>query len=76
MSDNPSAAPHDASPTPPESLLSPHRAFVVRFRVEMGTAPERFAGRVEHIVSGRATRFRSPEKLWAFFAQILVNVQD
>jgi hypothetical protein len=42
----------------------------------MGTAPERFAGRVEHIVSGHATRFRSPEELLAFFTDILVNVHD
>jgi hypothetical protein len=54
-----------------ESLLSPHRAFVVQFRVETGTAPERFTGRVEHIVSGHATRFHSPQELLAFFTQVL-----
>jgi len=43
----------------------------VQFRVETGTAPERFTGRVEHIVSGHATRFHSPQELLAFFTQVL-----
>ena len=38
---------------------------------EMAGTPPRFSGRVEHIVSGQATRFHSPEELWAFFAQAL-----
>jgi len=58
------------------SLLSPRRAFVVQFRTPTATAPETFVGRVEHIVSGCAMRFHSPEELWAFFTRILVNVHD
>jgi len=58
-----------------ESLLSPRRAFVVQFRVETGTAPERFTGRVEHIVSGHATRFHSPQELLAFFSQVLNTIR-
>jgi hypothetical protein len=54
-----------------ESLLSPHRAFVVQFRTDTATAQGGFVGRVEHMVSGRATRFHSPEELWAFFTNIL-----
>ena len=30
-----------------------------------------FQGRVEHLVSGHATRFHSPEELRAFFTQVL-----
>jgi hypothetical protein len=58
-----------------ESLLSPRRAFVVQFREELGTVPGRFTGRVEHIVSGHATRFHSPEELLTFFAQVLNTIR-
>ena len=57
------------------SLLSPRRAFVVQFREAMDATPLRFSGRVEHIVSGRATRFHSPEELLAFFALALSAVR-
>jgi len=65
-------------PITPEAAgpLSPARAFVVQFREEPEAARERFVGRVEHMVSGRATRFHSPEELLAFFARILANVQE
>jgi hypothetical protein len=71
------STPHDKAPESlEESPLSPRRAFVVQFWAGAGTARERFAGRVEHIVSGHATHFHSPEDLWAFFTRILVNVQE
>ncbi len=54
-----------------EQPLSPTRAFVVQFREEGEIVRGGFAGRVEHMVSGRATRFHSPEELLAFFAQVL-----
>jgi len=54
-----------------EGPLSPARAFVVQFREATEAAREHFAGRVEHMVSGRAARFYSPEELLAFFAQVL-----
>jgi hypothetical protein len=65
-------------PVPPETerLLSPQRAFVVQFRDEMDATSPRFSGRVEHLVSGRATRFHSPEELQAFFITILSTVHD
>ena len=44
-------------PSPVESVeeapLSPRRAFVVQFRESADEAHELFAGRVEHVVSGR-----------------------
>jgi hypothetical protein len=43
----------------------------VQFREEPEAAREGFTGRVELMVSGHAVRFRSPEELLAFFAQIL-----
>ena len=54
-----------------EGPLSPARAFVVQFREETEAARDYFAGRVEHMISGRAARFHSPEELLAFFAQVL-----
>ncbi|HEV8715926.1 MAG TPA: hypothetical protein VGX03_24245 [Candidatus Binatia bacterium] len=54
--------------------LSPHRAFVVQFRAGAGEEPGRFAGRVEHMVSGQAARFQSLEELVAFITQVLTNV--
>ena len=59
-----------------EPLLSPRRAFVVQFREDTAAAHGSFTGRVEHMVSGHAARFRSPEDLWAFFTKILANVQE
>lgn len=58
-----------------EPLLSPARAFVVQFREETDAARTRFTGRVEHMVSGHATRFHSPEELWAFFTQVLNTIR-
>ena len=57
-----------------ESLLSPRRAFVVQFREETEASRQRFTGRVEHMVSGSATRFHSSKELLAFFAQVLSTI--
>ncbi len=59
-----------------ETSLSPQRAFVVQFREKMDATPTRCCGRVEHIISGHATRFQSPEELLAFFMRILNTVHD
>ena len=59
-------APYPAE-TQGEPPLSPQRAFVVQFRE--GPAP--WAGRVEHVTSGRAARFQSAEELWAFMTQVV-----
>jgi hypothetical protein len=58
-----------------ERPLSPARAFVVQFREEAEAARPHFTGRVEHMVSGRAARFHSPEELMAFFTAILAKEQ-
>lgn len=58
-----------------ESPLSPHRAFVVQFQAETKVACRRYAGRVEHVVSGQATHFTSLEELLAFIGQVLATVR-
>jgi hypothetical protein len=57
-----------------ESPLSPQRAFVVQFRAETDVARGRYAGRVEHVVSGQATHFQSLGELLAFIGRVLVAV--
>ncbi len=54
-----------------ERPLSPARAFVVQFREDTDGAATRFTGRAEHMVTGHAARFESPEDLLAFFARVL-----
>jgi hypothetical protein len=58
-----------------ESPLSPHRAFVVQFRAETKVARGRYAGRVEHVISGQATHFASLEELLAFVGRVLATVR-
>ena len=57
------------------SPLSPHRAFVVQFRAETAVEQGRFAGRVEHVVSGQAAHFASLEELVAFMGRVLTQVR-
>jgi hypothetical protein len=47
----------------------------VYFRVNNDVAQGRFAGRVEHVVSGQTTHFASLEELLAFIAQVLATVR-
>ena len=61
---------------PPDAPLSPHWAFVVQVRQGTALTPEALHGRVEHIVSGQATRFTSLEELWAFLVQVLTRLTD
>ncbi len=61
-----------ASPAPQAPrALSPTGAFVVQFREEPEGAGSQFAGRVEHVTSGKAARFESPEDLLAFLVRVL-----
>lgn len=57
------------------SPLSPYRAFVVQFQAETKAARQRYAGRVEHVVSGQATHFTSLKELLAFIGQVLATVR-
>ena len=58
-----------------QTPLSPHRAFVVQFRAETAVEQGRFAGRVEHVVSGQAAQFASLEELLAFMGRVLTQVR-
>src|SRR5262245_57655925 len=51
-----------------DTPLSPHRAFVVQFK---GGGAGRFAGRVEHMVTGQAARFTSAEEMIRFMRRVL-----
>jgi hypothetical protein len=63
-----------ASPTGAYAPLSPRRAFVVQFRTDAGSTAGHFTGRVEHMTSGQAVRFSSPEELLAFLTRVLTQV--
>lgn len=48
----------------------PEGAFVVQFKTGI-TGLNPLVGRAEHVVSGRATHFRSPDELLAFLSDVL-----
>jgi hypothetical protein len=58
---------------PPErrSALLPERAFVIQFGERTDVVEGRLEGRVEHVLSSRATRFESLDGLIAFIANSL-----
>ena len=58
-----------------QAPLSVHCEFVVHFRTSTDIAQGQIAGRVEHVVSGRATHFASSEELLAFIARVLTTVR-
>jgi hypothetical protein len=51
-------------------------AFVIQFQPETDIEAGRFAGRVEHISSCKATRFHSLDELLAFIASVLSEVSN
>jgi hypothetical protein len=51
--------------------LPAQRAFLVQVHAQAEVAQGCLAGRVEHVVSGQATHFASPEELLAFMACVL-----
>ena len=51
--------------------LPAQRAFLVQVHAEAEVTQGHLAGRVEHVVSGQATHFASPEELLAFMARVL-----
>jgi len=57
----------------PEAPLSPRWAFVVQLREGTALTPEGLHGRLEHVVSGRATFFTGLEELLAFMAEVLAQ---
>ncbi len=58
----------------PQDTIHPlpaQRAFLLQVHAAAEVAQGRLAGRVEHVVSGQATHFSSPEELLAFIARVL-----
>lgn len=51
-------------------------AFVIQFRPETDIAAGRFEGRIEHVASTRAKRFRSLDELIDFIAIILTELGE
>jgi hypothetical protein len=51
--------------------LPRRRVFVIQFSAEADPGQGRWAGRVEHIESGRSARFASSEAMNEFFARLL-----
>jgi rhodanese-related sulfurtransferase len=67
---------HVASPADSIHRLPAQRAFLVQVHAEAEVAQGRLAGRVEHVVSGQATHFASPEELLAFMARVLTPLDS
>ena len=55
--------------------FAPAQAFVVQFGRETALDTGRIAGRVEHVVSGKAARFQSLDELVAFMSEVLREVK-
>jgi len=55
----------------PERRLSVDGAFVVQFHVGSDLGAGTVGGRVEHVASGRTTRFASVDELVRFFSDQL-----
>lgn len=53
------------------SSLPPERAFVVQLRGGRDFENQELAGRVEHVTSGAASRFKSIGELKAFIIQVI-----
>ena len=54
--------------------LPTNRAFVVQLHAEAHMDQGEFRGRVEHLVSFRATRFHSLEELAVFIVQMVTTL--
>ncbi|HET9529369.1 MAG TPA: hypothetical protein VFQ92_03400 [Blastocatellia bacterium] len=50
-------------------------AFVIQFRPETDIGAGRFEGRVEHMVSYKATQFHTLDELLGFIASVLADVR-
>jgi hypothetical protein len=66
-------APMSQDPSTARSLPA-QGAFVVQFGTETDVVHERFVGRIEHVVSGQATHFRTLEDCLAFVGRVLAHV--
>jgi len=58
-----------------QETLSPQHAFVVQFRANTDFTLGQSHGRVEHVLSGRATTFTSFDELAAFMARVVTDLR-
>ena len=63
-------------PSTNKPSLPTNRAFVVQLHADAQVAQGELRGRVEHIVSMRATHFHSLEELMAFMVQVVATLQE
>ncbi len=63
----------DLEQSPP---YAPAQAFVVQFGRETAVDTGHLVGRVEHVVSGKVTRFQSLDELVAFMTEVLRTVAE
>jgi hypothetical protein len=63
-------------PSTSQPSLPTNRAFVVQLHAEAQVEQGEFKGRVEHVVSMRATHFDSLEELAAFIVQIVTTLAE
>jgi hypothetical protein len=62
----------DAVAMDKQKPLSPRDGgFVIQFRTTSDVTQARFAGRVEHVASGKVGHFRTPEELRDFVSRVL-----
>jgi hypothetical protein len=61
---------HDEEARP----LPVQRGFVVQLHAAADVAQGQWMGRVEHVVSGRATHFQTLDELLAFIARVLASL--
>ncbi len=64
----------EGAPAKPIPELPAWKAFVVQFSRESATDAGIFAGRIEHLSSGRRARFNSPEELLIVLKQQLEEI--
>ncbi len=70
-------AKHGAQPAQSElPALPAWKAFVVQFSRESGGPTGGFAGRIEHLNSGRRAHFHSAEELVATLERLLTELGD
>ena len=56
--------------------LPTDHAFVLQLQDSLGRPGTRRAGRVEHLVSGEATRFATTLELWVFVDNVLTALTE
>lgn len=69
------AAPADSATSSAAPTLPAWKAFAVQFSTETGASTGVFAGRVEHLNSGRRGRFGSRQELLAILQRLLDQIE-